>query len=110
MESLDRRAWLRLTGMASALGVGLAASRVTGQQATYGGTSDPKAHSGHLAGPVGRVSLEAFHPSVFLRTWNFADRPAAERDRYYRETPRPDGSLFREYQFVAVDREIEIAP
>ena len=30
--------------------------------------------------------------------------------RYYRETKRPDGSLLREYEIFAVDREIEIAP
>jgi FtsP/CotA-like multicopper oxidase with cupredoxin domain len=110
MESLDRRAWLRLAGMSSALGVGVAASRVAGQQSPYASAQNPNAHAGHLAGPVGRVSLDAFNPSVFLRAWNFSDRSAAERDRYYRETRRPDGSLLREYQFVAVDREIEIAP
>jgi FtsP/CotA-like multicopper oxidase with cupredoxin domain len=33
-----------------------------------------------------------------------------ERSRYYRETPRDDGTLLREYEFFAVDREIEIAP
>src|SRR3989337_2148846 len=62
------------------------------------------------SGPVGRASLEAFNPTTFLRAWNFSDRPAAERGRYYRETPRPDGTLLREYEIVAVDREIEIAP
>ena len=33
-----------------------------------------------------------------------------ERSRFYRETPRDDGTLLREYEFFAVDREIEIAP
>jgi manganese oxidase len=110
MESLDRRAWLRLTGIASAIGVGLTAGRVAGQQPPAGAPHDPMAHAGHLAGPVGRASLDAFNPSVFLRAWNFSDRTPEERARYYRETPRADGSLLREYQFVAVDREIEIAP
>jgi FtsP/CotA-like multicopper oxidase with cupredoxin domain len=59
---------------------------------------------------VGRTSLEAFNPSTFLRTWNFSDLPPAERARYYRESARPDGSRLREYQIVAIDREIEIAP
>ena len=78
-------------------------------QATGGGAG-AYAHAAHRSGPVGRVSLDAFNPSVFLRSWNFSDRSAAERGRYYRETPRPDGSLLREYDLVAVDREIEIAP
>jgi FtsP/CotA-like multicopper oxidase with cupredoxin domain len=78
-------------------------------QATGGGAG-AYAHAAHRSGPVGRVSLDAFNPSVFLRSWNFSDRSAADRGRYYRETPRPDGSLLREYDLVAVDREIEIAP
>ena len=49
-------------------------------------------------------------PTAFLRAWNFSDLPPDERARYYKETPRPDGTLLREYQIVAVDREIEIAP
>ena len=32
------------------------------------------------------------------------------RSDFYRETQRPDGSLLREYEIFAVDREIEIAP
>ena len=35
---------------------------------------------------------------------------SVDRQRYYKETPRPDGTLLREYEIVAVDREIEIAP
>jgi FtsP/CotA-like multicopper oxidase with cupredoxin domain len=61
-------------------------------------------------GPVGRVSTERFNPTTFLRTWNFSDLAPAERSRFYKETPRPDGSLLREYELYAVDREIEIAP
>jgi FtsP/CotA-like multicopper oxidase with cupredoxin domain len=61
-------------------------------------------------GPVGRVDKSRFDPSMFLRAWNFSDVPAAERSRFYRETPRPDGTLLREYEIFAVDREIEIAP
>jgi FtsP/CotA-like multicopper oxidase with cupredoxin domain len=68
------------------------------------------AHNGHAMGPVGRVDTSRFNPAKFLRAWNFSDLPAAERSRFYRETPRPDGSLLREYEIFAVDREIEIAP
>jgi manganese oxidase len=61
-------------------------------------------------GTVGRVPVDSFNPTTFLRTWNFSDLPPAERGKFYRETPRPDGSLLREYEIHAIDREIEIAP
>ena len=103
MKSLDRRALLRLTGMASALGLAWSGRRA-GVQAREqaGGAYGAMEHASHLSGPVGRTSLDAFNPSVFLRAWNFSDRAPAERGRYYRETPRPDGTLLREYEIVAV--------
>ena len=61
-------------------------------------------------GTVGRTSSDLFNPSAFLRSWNFSHMPAEERSRFYRETPRDDGTLLREYEVFAVDREIEIAP
>jgi FtsP/CotA-like multicopper oxidase with cupredoxin domain len=64
----------------------------------------------HAMGPVGRVSGAVVNPMVFLRTWNFSELPPEERSRFYRETARPDGTLLREYEIFAVDREIEIAP
>jgi FtsP/CotA-like multicopper oxidase with cupredoxin domain len=67
-------------------------------------------HAAHAMGTVGRVDTAAFDPMVFLRAWNFSDRAAGEREGLYRETPREDGTLLREYEIFAVDREIEIAP
>ena len=61
-------------------------------------------------GPVGRVSTVTFNPTSFLRNWNFSDLPERQRSEFYRETPRADGSLLREYTLFAIDREIEIAP
>ena len=110
MPALNRRSWLHLAGFGSAVAaVAAAGRRLSGQQP---GTQPAAAmeHAAHLAGPVGRASLDAFNPTVYLRAWNFSDLPAPQRARYYRETPRPDGTLLREYQIVAVDREIEIAP
>jgi FtsP/CotA-like multicopper oxidase with cupredoxin domain len=106
--ALTRRALLRLTAVGSAVGATLFGRRLSGQQSSssYGAMS----HAAHAMGPVGRVSTEVFDPAVYLRSWNFSDLPAAERSRYYQETVRPDGTLLREYQIVAVDREIEIAP
>ena len=69
------------------------------------------AHShGHALGTVGRVSTKVFDPTRYLRAWNFSELPPPDRDRFYRETARPDGTLLREYNIFAVDREIEIAP
>jgi FtsP/CotA-like multicopper oxidase with cupredoxin domain len=61
-------------------------------------------------GPVGKASTDAFNPSVYLRSWNFSHLPEPERSRFYRETPQPNGTLLREYDIYAADRDIEIAP
>ena len=61
-------------------------------------------------GPVGRVSTESFNPTTFLRAWNFSDLAPATREKVYRETLQSDGTMLREYEIYAVDREIEIAP
>jgi FtsP/CotA-like multicopper oxidase with cupredoxin domain len=61
-------------------------------------------------GTVGRVPTTAFDPMSYLRSWNFSELPPEERARFYSETPRPNGTLLREYKFFAYDREIEIAP
>jgi len=61
-------------------------------------------------GLVGHVTTAANKPGTFLRTWNFSDLPPEQRAAVYRESRRPDGSLLREYEIYAVDREIEIAP
>ena len=118
MGALNRRAWLRLAGLGSAAAAAVVGTRqVQGQSPApapaHGAAhapTDAMQHAAHLAGPVGRASLEVFNPTTYARAFNFSDRSEAERGRYYRETRRPDGSLMREYQIVAVDREIEIAP
>jgi FtsP/CotA-like multicopper oxidase with cupredoxin domain len=108
LARLSRRAWLRLAGLGSlAAGSGLLA----GRSHAHGGDSVPvAAHAAHALGSVGRVDTSRFNPTTFLRTWNFSDLPPEERARFYRETPRPDGTLLREYEIFAVDREIEVAP
>jgi FtsP/CotA-like multicopper oxidase with cupredoxin domain len=104
-----RRSWLRLAGLGTAAGAGfLSARSLSGQE--QAGPHEAMTHAAHAMGPVGRVSQDGFNPTAFLRAWNFSDLPAEQRSRYYKETPREDGSLLREYELVAVDREIEIAP
>jgi len=106
---LSRRGLLRLAGLGSVTaGAGVLAGR------SGGGEVHPSAavaaHSGHALGTVGAVDTSAFHPMAYLRSWNFSHLEARERARFYRESPRPDGTLLREVELVAVDREIEIAP
>jgi FtsP/CotA-like multicopper oxidase with cupredoxin domain len=112
MTPLSRRSLLRLAGLGVAAGTaGLGVARAAGQPASATATAaDAMLHAAHAMGPVGRVSTDAFDPAAFTRSWNFSHLPAPERSRFYRETPRPDGTLLREYELVAVDREIEIAP
>jgi FtsP/CotA-like multicopper oxidase with cupredoxin domain len=60
-------------------------------------------------GLVGKVGSDQMSPTKYLRAWNFSD-VEGDRSKYYRETKQADGSMLREYEFFAVDREIEIAP
>ena len=107
--ALSRRALLRLAGLGSVTaGVGTLAGR--GGGAEVHPSARVAAHSGHALGAVGRVDTSAFDPTAYLRAWNFSHLGARERARYYRESPRPDGTVLREYEIVAADREIEIAP
>ena len=106
----SRRSWLQLAGLGSLAG----GAAFLGDRSAAGQEPLPSrqmlSRVSHAMGPVGRVSTEIFNPTTFLRTWNFSDLPPTERSRFYRETPRSDGSLLREYEFLTVDREIEIAP
>jgi FtsP/CotA-like multicopper oxidase with cupredoxin domain len=105
---LTRRSWLAVTGLGSLAASLAGVSRSSGQTAR--GSHHPTAHDNHVMGTVGRVPFETFSPTTYLRTWNFSDLPPGDRSKYYRETPRPDGTLLREYEIFAVDRVLEIAP
>jgi FtsP/CotA-like multicopper oxidase with cupredoxin domain len=104
MMTVSRRAWLQTLGVSSL--VGAAVSRLGGQTPKV----LPGAHENHAMGVVGSVSSDQLSPSKYLRAWNFSDLDPAQRSKYYKETARPDGTLLREYNIYAVDREIEIAP
>ena len=103
----SRRSLLQLAGVAAATGAG---AHATGGLSAQTYTRHDSGHAAHAMGAVGRVSSNIFDPTAFLRAWNFSDLPDERRKSVYRETPRPDGSVLREYQLVAIDREIEIAP
>jgi FtsP/CotA-like multicopper oxidase with cupredoxin domain len=105
---LSRRSLIQAAGLGS---IAAGTAVVRGLQVSEPGHGlDALAHAGHAMGTVGRVSTERFNPMTYLRSWNFAHVPSGEREKFYRETPRPDGTLLREYEFFAVDRELEIAP
>ncbi len=61
-------------------------------------------------GTTGTVSTEEIDPMQFLSTWNFNNLTPSEREKFYKETRRPDGTLLREYWITAEDKDIEIAP
>jgi FtsP/CotA-like multicopper oxidase with cupredoxin domain len=105
---LSRRSWLNLAGLGSLATGLLAGSRAAGQSSAT--PMVPQSHHNHAMGTVGHVTPELFDALKYLKSWNFSDLPPVERARVYRETPRPDGTLLREYELIAVDREIEIAP
>ena len=95
----------RLASLAGSLGCGDAPQRAGGQPPA----SRPRTTTTRWA-PSAASPTDGFNPDAFLRSWNFSDLPPDERAKFYRETPRPDGTLLREYEIFAVDREIEIAP
>ena len=107
MWQLTRRSWFRATGFASLAGGVVGAGRLAGQGSNL---ATHPSHDAHVMGTVGRTAPDRFNPATYVRTWNFGELPPAERARYYRETPRPDGTMLREYEIFAADREIEIAP
>ena len=110
MPRWSRRSWLRMAGVGSLAGGSalLLSARTAGQESRH--STRRWDHAAHAMGPVGRVSTDGFNPMTFLRAWNFSDLQPTERERVYHETQRPDGTLLREYELYAVDREIEIAP
>jgi len=66
------------------------------------GNHAPPSHSGHGGmGTVGRVNHEAngFNPGSLLYEWD-----------YGQVSTLPNGQMLREYNIVAVDKEIEVAP
>jgi manganese oxidase len=61
-------------------------------------------------GATGEYQSDDFDPTEFLTTWNFNNLPQEKRAKVYRETRLRDGTMLREYTFIAQDEEIEVAP
>ena len=98
-KSLTRRDVLKL-GLAAGAAAAAAAGRPLHDRVTAAQLVPP-AHSGHgdFSGTVGDVDLSRFDPTEFLTAFDWGQESAG-----------PDGRTLREWEVVAVDREIEIAP
>jgi FtsP/CotA-like multicopper oxidase with cupredoxin domain len=107
---LSRRSWLHLAGLGTLAGGTAVTRTLAGSAQGVAVPHDDASHGHHAMGTVGRVSTERFDPMVYLRSWNFSHLPESQRSNFYQETKRKDGTLLREYQIFAVDRELEIAP
>lgn len=100
--SLNRRDFLKaglLTGgIAAAVTAHPGASPTPAQAATPPPTPTPHDGHGDGSGPVGDVDLTLFDPSVFLETFDSGT------------VSRQDGHTVREWQIIAQNRDIEVAP
>ena len=105
---ISRREALKLGGMAAGSSVLAAAAPLLfpSRSSAHSG-HDPKnaaekfqmgAH-GDLSGPVGDIDLSQFDPSTFLTRFDWGKEGTLE-----------SGQNLREYDVVAVDKEIEVAP
>ncbi len=111
-HKLSRKDFLKAAGVTSALGVsggllGAHAGRAAGQEDATGGKvagdaaeHDAGGHEGMVGqhGGTGDVDLSRFDPSEFLR------------DFYWGEERQEGGRTVREYEMVAQEMEIEVAP
>ena len=114
-QRLTRRAFLgsgAVVGTGAALAVPmLDHTRSTGGGATRRGHS---AHSegAHMMGTVGTIGADRqpVRPMHFLGAFNETEFPKLLPGDFYRKSKLPNGQTLHEYRFVAIDREIEIAP
>lgn len=104
---LNRRDFLKASLLTGGLAAPAVAAVVAQEEkpSSAGEASTPRhggGHDGHNAmGAVGEVNHEAngFNPHEMLYDWNYGE-----------VSTLPDGQRLREYEIVAVDKEIEIAP
>jgi len=104
-RSINRRDLLKIGVAAGALSAVAAAQPSIIQAASGPAAGPPHQHAGpgmghgDMSGAVGDVDLTQFDPSQFLVAFDWGA-----------ESPQDDGTTLREWQVVAVDKEIEIAP
>ena len=98
---MSRRDLLR-SGMVGAVGLAAGAGALAGVRPGDAGTTlagAGGAHDPELAGVTGDVDPNGFDATAFLKSFDYGT-----------VSKLPDGRTQREYEIVAVDREIEVAP
>ena len=102
MGLLNRRTFLRNAGLAGALGGASLLGREALAQQTHVHHAGSHGVGGHGLGTVGRVDHErnGFDPTKILTDFNRGDEISKDRS----------GRTVREYELVAIDKEIEVAP
>ena len=97
----SRRDWFKLSALAAGFsGAGaLLGFRVKGQGQVQASALDRHELPLHRAAAVGDVSTEDFDPVAYLTEFD-----------YGKVSRLPNGQTLREYELVAVDKEIEVAP
>jgi FtsP/CotA-like multicopper oxidase with cupredoxin domain len=112
---LSRRQLLKsgaLLGTGLALGAQATAQGTEKQgHAAHGHGSSSKFGNAHLLNTVGDIAMDGqqpIDPFHYLTAFNDSEFP--RHKDWYRETPLPDGTTLREYEIIAYDKEIEIAP
>src|SRR3990170_9121039 len=95
---LSRRQLLAGAGTLAAGGAASLSTRATGAVPPTGHESGPAVdHSGNMV--VGDIDLSIFDPSAYLTHFDYGTTSIL-----------PDGRTLREWELVASDREIEVAP
>ena len=87
--------------------------RAQGDHVKAGHGHVPSHAGSHAMGTVGSIALDGRHPVDpfhFLKAFNETEFPQLLPGDFHRASPLPGGGTLHEYLFVAVDKEIEIAP
>jgi FtsP/CotA-like multicopper oxidase with cupredoxin domain len=107
-EGIDRRTVLGGAALAGAGAAGLAGPASANGGHDHGESEPaPEPHEHGNFGPVGEYRDSTFDPHEFLRTFNTGE---SGQDNVTQSVYEEDGRTVREFELVAVDRTITIAP
>jgi FtsP/CotA-like multicopper oxidase with cupredoxin domain len=96
MKKLTRR---KILGSGAALAGTVGAQKLVKGSRVFDSPDNFGANHPHLSSVTGEVNLDEFNPSTFLYEFD-----------YGKVSKLPDGTTFREWEIISVDKEIEIAP
>ena len=98
---MSRRHLLR-SGVVGAVGLAAGSSALAAGRSKHIeaiSTASRAAHHPSLAGATGDVASDGFNPTAFLKEFDYGT-----------VSTLPSGQVLREYEIIATDREIEVAP